>query len=52
MVFLDILPCMASLTATRNSTADDAVDFGRGLTKEACFLMESCDLGWVEASSK
>lgn len=57
MVFLDVLPCVASLTAARNNTSDDAVDFGRGLAyflmdMLACFLMDNCDLVSVEASSK
>lgn len=43
---------MASLTAARNSTSDNAVDFGGGLTKDACSLMDRCGLISVEASSK
>lgn len=52
MPCLEILPCVAGLTAARRSTSDDAVDFGRGLTKDACFLIDSCDLASVEDSSK
>lgn len=48
MVLLGILPCGDSLI----ETSDDAVDFGRGLTKDACFLMERCVLISAEASSK